>query len=136
MAQILSAALGGTVNHALGKPAVAGASVAQYGTKWNEELEDLINQLPSSEKEKIEKMVAQGAEIRAIRYLTQYTIDHYPEMVKIAPGAFEGVRFLGKRNAAYTVASGMYGLIKYKYDTRPITEKEYAEWLEMHRGDA
>ena len=87
-AQWISAALGATVNAAIGENISTGAAVAQYGMKWNNELFDAINSIIDESKESVAKKVMNEANYLVnAGYVNPSNMFSDYETVQIAIGA-------------------------------------------------
>ena len=87
-AQWISAALGATVNAAIGENISTGAAVAQYGMKWNNELFDAINSIIDESKESVAKKVMNEANyLINAGYVNPSNMFSDYETVQIAIGA-------------------------------------------------
>ena len=139
--QNISAAFGGILSKMTGGSGHTGAYISQMGTKWNLEGNDFIEKLGENasasltqeEKEAVIEFISKGMTKEAISYLAQRAIMDYPGVVKEYAGAFEGVRFLGRLNTAYGIASAIVWYYKKRYENRPDVIG-YNEWIYNETG--
>ena len=139
--QNISAAFGGILFKMTGGSGHTGAYISQMGTKWNLEGNDFIEKLGENasasltqeEKEAVIEFISKGMTKEAISYLAQRAIMDYPGVVKEYAGAFEGVRFLGRLNTAYGIASAIVWYYKKRYENRPDVIG-YNEWIYNETG--
>ena len=139
--QNISAAFGGILSKMTGGSGHTGAYISQMGTKWNLEGNDFIEKLGENasasltqqEKEAVIEFISKGMTKEAISYLAQRAIMDYPGVVKEYAGVFEGVRFLGRLNTAYGIASAIVWYYKKRYENRPDVIG-YNEWIYNETG--
>ena len=139
--QNISVAFGGILFKMTGGSGHTGAYISQMGTKWNLEGNDFIEKLGENasasltqeEKEAVIEFISKGMTKEAISYLAQRAIMDYPGVVKEYAGAFEGVRFLGRLNTAYGIASAIVWYYKKRYENRPDVIG-YNEWIYNETG--
>ena len=140
LVQIASAALGYATNKLVGEDALAGAALAQWGTKWNELVQYLGNSekknvretgavvelakriysnMSDEEKRKLSADLAKGLTVRTLEYLSKKTREIIPEMEQKYPGSFSATDEMVLVNRLLTVLGVYYNLVEFKYETRP-----------------
>ena len=152
--QNISAAFGGILSKMTGGSGHTGAYISQMGTKWNDldeelearevwerninsnpkEIKELIDDLPEDVKRELLSGGSSYVTRNGISILAKYTIDNFPELVKKYPGIFEGVRFLGTLNQAYSLAMAFKWYAETRYKNGP-DYIGYNEWLKRETGD-
>ena len=152
--QNISAAFGGILSKMTGGSGHTSAYISQMGTKWNDldeelearevwerninsnpkEIKELIDDLPEDVKRELLSGGSSYVTRNGISILAKYTIDNFPELVKKYPGIFEGVRFLGTLNQAYSLAMAFKWYAETRYKNGP-DYIGYNEWLKRETGD-
>ena len=148
-AQWISGALGALVNKTTGESTTAGAAMASYATKWNEnvqytpdsyegrgiELDFNIVEYAQANKEELQAKISRKITEKTISELAKSEIRNNIGSVKANINLYQGVRFIGRVSVVVTVADGVYQVGKLKYEYRPQTQEEYQEWLEFNDYD-
>ena len=98
------------------------------------EIKELIDDLPEDVKRELLSGGSSYVTRNGISILAKYTIDNFPELVKKYPGIFEGVRFLGTLNQAYSLAMAFKWYAETRYKNGP-DYIGYNEWLKRETGD-
>ena len=157
MVQIASAVLGYATNKLAGKDGETGGAVAQWGTKWNENIQysgwddrynnrqltadeermarEVWNNLSDEAKEEALKTVAKGGTLKTLSVFANETAKFVPEMVEKYPGAFAGVKTLSKVNTLVSIVTTYATVVEYRKKGIPRNEEELRISLENEPED-